>query len=66
MADLNRPDFFNDKMMIGNATQVPGFSCIHIDHFSTKIDQLDVDDLQPDQILDLIKQEIINILNYAS
>lgn len=66
VADLNRPDFFNDKMMIGNATQVPGFSCIHIDHFSTKIDQLDVDDLQPDQILDLIKQEIINILNYAS
>ncbi len=64
--DLNRPDFYNDKMMIGNATQVPGFSCIHMDHFSTKIDQLDVDDLQPEQILDLIKQEIINILNYAS
>lgn len=66
VADLNRPDFFNDKMMIGDATQVPGFSCIHIDHFSTKIDQIDVGTLQSNEILELIKQEIINILNYAS
>ena len=59
-------DFFNDKMMIGNATQVPGFSCIHIDHFSTKIDQIDTGALQAEEILDLIKKEITNILNYAS
>lgn len=66
VADLNRPNFFNDKMMIGDATQVPGFSCIHIDHFSTKIDQIDMGTLQSNEILELIKQEIINILNYAS
>lgn len=66
VANLDRPDFFNDRMMIGNAIQVPTFSCIHVDHFSTKIDQLDVDGLQPDEILELIKQEITNILNYAS
>lgn len=66
VASLDRPDFFNDRMMIGNATQVPTFSCIHVDHFSTKIDQIDVDDLQPNEILELIKQEITNILNYAS
>jgi hypothetical protein len=65
VADLNRPDFFNDRMMIGSATQVPCFSCVHVDHFSTKIDQLDVDSLEPGEILDLIKQEIKNILNYA-
>src|SRR5690606_14773810 len=64
VASLDRPDFFNDRMMIGNAIQVPTFSCIHVDHFSTKIDQIDVDDLQPNEILELIKQEIINILNY--
>lgn len=66
VAKLDQPDFFNDKMMIGNATQVPGFSCIHIDHFSTKIDQLDVDELSVPQILHLIKEEITKILNYAS
>lgn len=66
VASLDRPDFFNDRMMIGSATQVPTFSCIHVDHFSTKIDQIDVDDLQSDEILELIKQEITNILNYAS
>jgi hypothetical protein len=66
VVDLNTPDFFNDKMMIGNATQVPGFSCIHVDHFSTKIDQIDTDRLQSNEIFELIKQEIINILNYAS
>ncbi|MEO6546798.1 MAG: ABC-three component system protein [Ferruginibacter sp.] len=66
VADLSRPDFFNDKLMIGNATQVPGFSCIHVDHFSTKIDQIDTEGLHPNEILALIKQEIINILNYAS
>ncbi|WP_217607183.1 ABC-three component system protein [Chitinophaga sp. GbtcB8] len=66
VAILNQPDFFNDKMMIGNATQVPGFSCVHIDHFSTKIDQLNVDELRSEEILELIKQEIKNILNYAS
>lgn len=65
VANLNQPDFFNDKMMIGNATQVPGFSCIHIDHFSTKIDQLEVDQLERDEILQLLRQEILNILNYA-
>ena len=66
VAKLDQPDFFNDKMMIGNATQVPGFSCIHIDHFSTKIDQLDVDELSIPQMLHLIKEEITKILNYAS
>lgn len=66
VANLDRPDFFNDRMMIGNATQVPTFSCIHVDHFSTKIDQIDGDDLQTNEILELIKQEITNILNYAS
>lgn len=66
VADLNRPNFYNDKMMIGDATQVPSFSCIHIDHFSTKIDQIDIGTLQSNEILELIKQEIINILNYAS
>ncbi len=66
VADYTRPDFFNDKMMIGNATQVPAFSCVHIDHFSTKIDQIVVDELGSEEILELIKQEIINILNYAA
>ncbi|WKK60348.1 ABC-three component system protein [Sphingobacterium sp. BN32] len=66
VANVDRSNFFSNGMMIDNALQIPEFSCIHVDHFSTKIDQIDIDDLQPNEILELIKQEIINILNYAS
>ncbi|MDM1038373.1 ABC-three component system protein [Myroides odoratimimus] len=66
VANVDRSNFFSSGMMIDNALQIPEFSCIHVDHFSTKIDQIDVDNLQTNEILELIKHEIINILNYAS
>lgn len=66
VANVDRSNFFSKGMMIDNALQIPEFSCIHVDHFSTKIDQIDIDVLQPNEILELIKQEITNILNYAS
>ena len=60
------PDLFGDRMMINRASQIPDFSIIHIEHFENKIAQIDIDGLSSNAILELIKQEIINILNYAS
>jgi hypothetical protein len=63
-ADVADP--FGRRMMINQASQVPDFSIIHIKHFQNKIAQIDADDQSPKEILELIKKEIITILNYAS
>ena len=60
------PDPFGGRMMINRASQIPDFSIIHIKHFENKIAHIDINCQDPEQVLELIKQEILNILNYAS
>lgn len=60
------PDSFGGRMMINRASQIPDFSIIHIEHFENKIAQIDIEGQSSEATLELIKQEIIKILNYAS
>jgi len=67
IAVVDRPDpFGGKKMMIDNTSQIPEFSCIHIEHFENKIAQIETYQLSKEEILRLIQQEIINIFNYGS
>jgi hypothetical protein len=66
IAKADMADPFGGAMMIDRASRIPDFSIIHIKHFQAKIALIDTDDQSPEEILELIKQEIINILNYAS
>ena len=65
VVECSRPDSFSPKIMIGNASQVPEFSCVHIDHFSTEIGKLETDDLSLEEALELVKSTVIKIMSYA-
>lgn len=66
IAKADMPDPFGGLMMIDRASNIPDFAIIHIKHFQTKIALIDTDNQNSKEILESIKQEIINILSYAS